>query len=179
MRDESNSFPQLRMIQTLVADPKPYVLSQAYRLRRARPDDAAAVAALLTEAFEDAWDMKKANEVLLENPEVPTTWVIEFDQTVVATASYQIQPREFPDSGWVHYVGAAAAHSGNGLGYAVVWTVIEEAKLAGKRSVRLTTDDWRLPAIRTYLRLGFEPEPWHESHPRRWAEVLKRLADPR
>jgi mycothiol synthase len=39
----------------------------------------------------------------------------------------------------------------------------------------LETDDWRLAAIRTYLRLGFEPDPVEEEHAARWRRVLKIL----
>ncbi len=39
----------------------------------------------------------------------------------------------------------------------------------------LCTDDWRLPAVKTYLNLGFEPEIIHESHPARWKAVFETL----
>ncbi|MDR3689213.1 MAG: hypothetical protein P4L46_07535, partial [Fimbriimonas sp.] len=53
--------------------------------------------------------------------------------------------------------------------------VVVEAAAAGKRDIRLTTDDFRLAAIQTYLNLGFEPDMWHESHPGRWAAILQEL----
>ena len=42
---------------------------------------------------------------------------------------------------------------------------------------RLWTDDWRLPAIKTYLNLGFEPDIEHESHPERWRAVFEKLGN--
>jgi mycothiol synthase len=40
----------------------------------------------------------------------------------------------------------------------------------------LETDDFRLPAVRTYLRLGFVPEPRTPGDARRWSKVLRNLA---
>ena len=48
-------------------------------------------------------------------------------------------------------------------------------KLEPQSSVVLFTDDHRLAAIKTYLKLGFEPQMVHDSHPERWREVLAKL----
>ena len=39
----------------------------------------------------------------------------------------------------------------------------------------LWTDDFRLPALNIYLRLGFQPAHTHDSHPERWREVYRKL----
>jgi hypothetical protein len=39
----------------------------------------------------------------------------------------------------------------------------------------LETDDFRLPAVRTYLRLGFVPEPRAPGDARRRSTVLRNL----
>ena len=41
----------------------------------------------------------------------------------------------------------------------------------------LLTDDPRLPAIKTYLNLGFVPEHRDDTHPARWEAVAGRLAE--
>jgi hypothetical protein len=43
------------------------------------------------------------------------------------------------------------------------------------QAVVLETDDFRLPAVRTYLRLGFVPEPRTPGEARRWSKVLRNL----
>jgi mycothiol synthase len=43
----------------------------------------------------------------------------------------------------------------------------------------LETDDFRLPAVRTYLRLGFVPEPRVAGDQTRWSKVLRKLTRPR
>ena len=42
----------------------------------------------------------------------------------------------------------------------------------GRQRAFLSTDDFRLPAIRTYLKLGFEPYLVHENQRERWRKVL-------
>ncbi len=168
-------FTQLQMKNELERRPSEPILAQGYVLRRAFESDLTSIAEVLTVSFQEAWDTFRVDEVLLANQDVPTTWVIEWNHTVVATASYQLKPTTTPKSGWVHYVGADPNHSGRGLGLAVVSQVLLEIFDAGHESALLTTDDFRLPAIRTYLKLGFEPDLIHESHFQRWQNVLDQL----
>lgn len=149
---------------------------EGYTLREATLTDDVALASLLSESFGDEWDAPRVRQVLLEHPEVPRTFVVERDGDLAATASYQLIPGEWPEAGWVHFVGGAARHAGLGLGGLVTLRVMHEARAAGKREAVLTTDDWRLPAIRTYLKLGFEPNCWHESHAERWEAVRAKLS---
>jgi len=168
--------PQLRMIHKLERLAPAKALPSGYLCREADESDVENLGALISAAFNDRWSNDRVNEVLLQNKDVPKTWVIEWEGQLVATASYQLIPNVFPESGWVHYVAADSAHSGRGLGFIVSWTVVETALREGMKDVRLTTDDWRLPAINTYLKLGFEPDMWHETHPDRWEAVLQTIA---
>ena len=143
-------------------------------VRLARPEDAPALARVLTLAFGEEWSETRVRRELLDHPEVPATFVATVDGEVAATASCQLS-EEFPQAGWVHWVGADPAHGGKGLGRAVTLAVLHAAREDGKQEAGLTTDDPRLAAIRTYLGLGFEPDPWHESHPARWVAVFERL----
>lgn len=45
----------------------------------------------------------------------------------------------------------------------------------GLESAMLQTDDFRLPAIRTYLNLGFTPMIVHENQFARWVLVFAQL----
>ncbi|MGV3613738.1 MAG: GNAT family N-acetyltransferase [Fimbriimonas sp.] len=173
------NLPQLRMHRRdLEGLPEMPILPDGYVLREATAEDADALGVVLTRSFEEPWPAQRVRDVLLDHPEVPTTFLIAHGGVPVATASYQLMPNDFPDSGWVHYVGADPNHGGKGLGYAVVLAVLHAAKGAGKRDSLLTTDDPRLAAIRTYLKLGFEPDLWHESHPERWRAVYQALGVP-
>jgi mycothiol synthase len=163
MRHPLSELPELRPL------PSPY------QLREATDDDARGIGEVLSEAFGDTWSDHRVFDILLHHPEVPRTFVVDHEGSIVATASYQMMPNAFPDSGWVHYVGATARHNGLGLGYIVSRAVLEECLRLEMKDVYLTTDDFRLPAIRTYLKLGFQPDCWHDSHPTRWATVIQNL----
>jgi GNAT superfamily N-acetyltransferase len=167
--------PQLRMRHRLAELPKEIELPEGYRLRLATPDDAAGLAHLLQLAYGYAWDAAGTKEILLRNAEVPKTFLIEADE-IVATASYQVKGNEFPEAGWIHFVAVAPTHQGMRLGYIVSRAVLAECVANERTDAWLTTDDHRLPAIRTYFRLGFEPDPWHDRHPVRWEKVLSNLA---
>ncbi|MDD6884926.1 MAG: GNAT family N-acetyltransferase [Eubacteriales bacterium] len=92
----------------------------------------------------------------------------------VATASAQIG--DDPTRGTVHMVGTNRYYAGNGAGLHAVYVVLKYMKEHGVRTASLLTDDFRLPAIAIYKRLGFEPVAEDESMRRRWAEIDKKLA---
>ena len=45
----------------------------------------------------------------------------------------------------------------------------------GYADIYLTTDDFRLPALKTYLQLGFLPDMFNEEMPERWKMVCQML----
>lgn len=81
-------------------------------------------------------------------------------------------------TGYVHYVGTAPAATGKRLGYWVSLAVLHLFAERGCERARLHTDDFRLPAIKTYWRLGFRPRITHDSHPHRWRKVAETLGIP-
>jgi mycothiol synthase len=174
-----SSLPQLRMRHDLSSLPGARTLPEGYVLRTARDSDIAALKAVLHGSFPEVmWDEAKVRADLLDHPEVPETFLIEWQGEAVATASYQTIEEHFPGCGWVHWVAADPAHGGKNLGYEITRRVVLEAANRARKAVYLTTDDPRLPAIRTYLNLGFEPDRWHESHEERWSKVYLALGMP-
>jgi mycothiol synthase len=147
-----------------------------YTLREYQPGDLEPLAALMQKAFEDPqWTPKKVRAALIDAPDVKQTFVIDYRGTPVATASARLLPEQYPGSGYVHFVAADPAHKGQRLGYIVTLAVLHEFVRLGCNDAVLETDDFRLPAIKTYQNLGFAPENRHESHPERWAETIARL----
>ena len=44
----------------------------------------------------------------------------------------------------------------------------------GMETARLRTDDWRIPAIKTYLKIGFEPDLTSEpDYKERWEKIFE------
>jgi mycothiol synthase len=168
--------PQLRMSLNSSDPLQEISVPDSFELRQANSEDASSLTELLNEAYPNAWTTERTLSALLENSSVPVVFILISGEEVVATASYLQMYDRFPRNGWVHYVGASPRFSGLGLGKIVTQAVVKAALVHGDEKVSLNTDDWRLPAIATYLSLGFRPEPWHESHESRWADVFQQLA---
>lgn len=145
--------------------------------RDAEPADAAELARLLETAFVDpTWTVERVNRALLEAPDVVRTLLLCEDGKIVATASARLAPERFPGSGYLHWVAADPGRAGRGLGRAISLAVLHVFADLGCRDAVLETDDHRLPAIRTYLNLGFTPEDADPSHPERWQSIHEALA---
>jgi mycothiol synthase len=147
-----------------------------YALRAAVPADHGQLAELLSEAFGDRWDAKRVAAEFSPGNGVEATYVVVSPAGVVATASARRLPDRYPEAGYVHYVGARVSERGRRLGEVVTRRVLVHFVAAGLDQAVLETDDFRLPAVRTYLRLGFVPEPRTPGDARRWSKVLRNLA---
>ena len=77
----------------------------------------------------------------------------------------------------VHMVCVRPKERGHRLGYWLTLAVLRYFRDRGFERARLSTDDYRLSAIRAYLDLGFAPELTHPSHPARWDAVLEALGE--
>lgn len=166
--------PQLRMrledVSTL-SQPDP---PAGAHVRRATDDDAVGLARCLSLAFTDSWDVVRVRSALLDAPEVVSTWVVEAEGEIVATASLA-HDANHPDAGVLHWVAALPSHAGQGLGSMVSVAALRTCADIGKRAAVLLTDDRRLAAIRTYRRLGFMPLHTDPSHAERWRTIMAAL----
>jgi mycothiol synthase len=64
------------------------------------------------------------------------------------------------------------------LGTAVCAAATARLLSAGYGRIYLQTDDWRLPALLTYLRLGYVPFLYAADMPSRWQSVCEALGWP-
>ncbi len=80
-----------------------------------------------------------------------------------------------PFGGELGWVAGDPAFAGRGLGAATCAATTSCFLRAGYRRIYLKTDDWRLPAIRVYFRLGFEPFLYLPGMVARWQEVHRAL----
>jgi len=60
--------------------------------------------------------------------------------------------------GMIHWFGVAPAHQGRGLGKALLTECLRTMRSLGHRRAMVGTQLIRLPAIKTYLDMGFVPE---------------------
>ena len=108
-------------------------------------------------------------------PEKDLFFVVDPDGRRVATsASVCHQNKE----GYLHMVAAIPECRGKGIGHAMLSHALEMMEDRGCTHAVLTTDDFRLPAIKTYLDAGFRPVIYHDpdSNMReRWDAVIANL----
>lgn len=81
------------------------------------------------------------------------------------------------DDGYVHMVACRPEYRGLGIGTLMNRVVTKELKDRNIQKAHLTTDDWRIPAIRSYLRCGFVPDESSEDHQKRWNEIRRILSE--
>ncbi len=98
-------------------------------------------------------------------------------ELIVGTASAWQSARD-PGVGYLHMLGVLPDYRGQHLGAALTVATLDYARREGFSAQRLLTDDWRLPAIRLYLALGYDPIVTDCTHPRRWRKVARNLQQP-
>ena len=160
---------------TLADVPPMPTLPAATTIRRARVEDAGALAALLGRAYaSERWDAAVVERELFSDPTVRATLVVETAGRLVATASLQIHP-DAPERGLVRLVATEEDRRRDGLGRAVVIGVLALAQQAGCREARLHTEGDRIAAIALYLQLGFEPVVTSEGERAVWEQLFTSL----
>lgn len=90
-----------------------------------------------------------------------------------------VENSRYPGEGWFRMVGVRADAQGMGAGKLISLAALNALKDRGYQSAVLSTDDHRIPAIRLYLSVGFEPVYSHESHPERWEKIFSILQNSR
>jgi len=173
--------PQLYMIHRNLEALPPVTLPDGYRVRHYRKGDGTAWTAIIAASFERAPERFRFDSVMRIDPAFCPERVFFIETRsgeAAATAAAWRRPKHWPDAGVIHYVGVMPGHRGKRLGYWVTLQAMHRIAREGWEYATLETDDFRLPAIKTYLRLGFEPLCEHETHPRRWREVLQTLGMP-
>ncbi len=175
-------LPQLRMVwpDKLLGQPLDFSPPSGYSLRLYRPGDEARFFEIMELAGWQDW-----NEELLQPwlaKIIPAGWfmvVHEFSDQIVCTAmalhNYKGTHPFWGDLGWL---AGDPRHSGKGLGLAVSAAVTSRFMAAGYRNIQLFTEDYRLAAIRSYLRLGYIPSLYLEGMIDRWQELCEKVGWP-
>jgi mycothiol synthase len=81
----------------------------------------------------------------------------------------------FPGGGELGYLVVAPDHRRQGLGVALIATAVRRLLQGGYRHIFLGVQEWRLPAIRAYLRVGFQPFIHAPGLAERWRSVFAAL----
>ena len=153
--------------------PDPHV-PDGVELRTFRVGDEARWAKLMTGAI-GVWDEESAARLFLGDPGVYSEGVffLVIGEDHVATATDKQLPES--DAGYLHMVAVAPRYRGRGFGRCVSLAALLHMQERGCRQAILDTDDFRLPAIRTYLALDFVPDLVAADHAERWRAIFAEL----
>jgi mycothiol synthase len=179
---EGNRSEQLHMLwpERLLASPPQVEVPRGYVLRTFRGDDAPGYLRLMAAAGFTGWDETMLGRWLLKV--IPRGFFVAFDRAsgeIVATAMAAHNPsRLHLRGGELGWVAGDPRHAGKGLGTAVCAAAIACFIEAGYRRIYLRTDDHRLAALKTYLKLGYVPFLFAPGMRERWQAVCAKLAWP-
>ncbi len=175
----SDSLPQLRMGFTSFDGLVPPEPVAGYGLRTFRPGDEDPWVEILSTGRFKAWDRARLDRMLAGGrAPVPLAGIFfaTYEDRPVGTACTFLHPGERGDVAELGWVAVHPLHRGHGLAAQVCRAVLGFVRELGHGYAYLVTEDFRLPALKTYLRLGFEPELTDPSHPERWEVVRRSLA---
>ena len=168
---------QLRMVwpQDRLHAPPAVTVHSDYDLRVYRPggEDEAGWYRLMELAGFGLWDEDRLAPLLARI--LPNGWFFAVQRStgaLVASAMACHEPRPLhPFGGALNWVCGDPAHTGKGLGMSVCAAVTARLLAAGYEEVYLLTDDWRLPALSIYLKLGYRPLLFAPDMEVRWQAV--------
>ncbi len=109
------------------------------------------------------------------NPEKDLFFVCDKNGKRVATAAAIVRKEGI---GGVHMVAALPECRGKGIGHFLIRRAVNMLYERGFEEMGLTTDDFRLSAIKTYLDAGFRPYLWQDDESdmkKRWDDVIAAL----
>jgi len=176
------SLPQLRMRRPDLAGLPPVEMPEGYALRAYRPGDEEAWAAIMNTGIRlgsGDWTAELCREKLTGRPQFDPAglFLATFGGQPVGSACAWVKQPEEAQVGELHMVCVLPEHRGRRLGYWLSLAALRRFAERGFREVGLSTDDFRLAAVRTYLDLGFQPEHTHPGDAERWLLVLARLRE--
>ncbi len=177
---ESDQRKQLQMVwpKARLENPPDIRPPEDYELRQFTPEDAEPYVRLMQQVGFESWDRDRLATVR-ERVIAGGFFIVEHRPTgqIAATAVAVDNPGDLhPDGGELGWVAADPQHRGKGLGLAVCAAVTARFIEAGYRQIYLKTDDRRLPAIKTYLKLGYEPLLYAGDMAERWRQVRRQLS---
>ena len=147
----------LVMIRESLAELPPLSVPPGYLIRTFRAGDENRWEQVVAASFETP---RTFQAIMREDPSFRPERIFFgiFDGMAVATASAWYHPLWGSQYGYLHFVGVRPDHRGRGLGYwvslAALYRFVEEQR----SMAALETEAFRIPAIKTYLKLGFKPQ---------------------
>lgn len=169
--------PQLIMNRSNLLDLPPIELPPGYAIRSFNDGDEQLLVPIFQECFDPGWSAERVIKTFVEDAcwsPVRMAVLVHGDEVVGTSTAWESSQRR--GHGMVHYVAVASPHRGKKLGRMIVIRTLELLETMGYPDAWLSTDDWRLAAIKVYLSLGFWPVNSNKTDPERWEIVRHKLA---
>jgi mycothiol synthase len=168
------NLPQLVMFKESLENLVPVSVPEGFTVRHFREGDGKHWENIIRASFN--YDCNFEKEIAQnENFKPEKVWFVCDGDKPVATATAWYNGNWDKSVGYLHMVGMLPEYAGKSLGLKVSLAVLHEMQREGRSSAVLNTDDFRLPAIKTYFRLGFKSQCTHESHEGRWKLIREKL----
>ena len=176
-RKPAETNPQLEMLRHNLDELPEIDIPDGYGLRTYLPGDEDAWCKIMEGNVGKEWTPEKCREKLTGDPRFNAKslfFATSGEEPVASACAWTRLPDE-QVIGEVHMVAALQDHRGKRLGHLVNTAVLHRLKELGFQKAHLLSDDWRIPAIKSYLTAGFQPLNTHESHPFRWEKIYDQL----
>ncbi|MAF13106.1 hypothetical protein CMK11_21855 [Candidatus Poribacteria bacterium] len=177
------SLAQLRMVwpASRVACPPTVELPAEYVLREYAPaDDERRFYEIMDLAGWPGWDGGRLRPTL--SKVIPRGWFVvasrDTDIAVGTAMCLHNYKRVTPFWGNLGWLACDPAHSGRGIGKALTAAVVSRFIEAGYEKIDLYSEDFRLAALKTYLRVGFHPLLYADDMSGRWEDICRRIGWP-
>ena len=177
---EENSSLQLQMVwpEHLHNAPPAVKLPAGYALRTHQPGDRPRFFQLMELAGWPGWDEEALQPWL---PRIlPQGWfmAIHEESGEIVASAMALYSDVYPSGGELGWLAGGPAHTGKGLGLSVSAAVIARFCEEGFRKIHLYTEDYRLAALKIYLKLGFVPLLYTPEMPELWRAICHQLEWP-
>jgi mycothiol synthase len=155
------------------------VIGSEYTIRTFEPGDEAGLGRVYFASALNAETVEQVRSLLHAHPcfKPERVFVALAGDRIVGTASAWRSSRD-PEAGYLHMLSVLPDHRGKNLGAALTVETLRYTRNEGLTVQRLLTDDWRRPAIRLYLSLGYVPIIVDATHQGRWQKLGLYLQQP-
>jgi mycothiol synthase len=177
---DNDSSAQLQMVwPEHLLHVQPYIrLPSGYTLRTYLHGDETRFFKLMELAGWPGWNEDVLQPWLLRI--LPEGWFVavhEQSGEIVASAM-ALRSETYSSGGELGWLAADPTHIGKGLGMAVSAAVTARFIDEGYLNIHLYTEDFRLAALKTYLKLGYVPFPYASEMLDRWRNICDQLQWP-
>lgn len=155
-------------------------LPSGYEMRTYQPGDEAAWSYIMSKTIGGDPSPERCSKDIIQKPQFSPDilfFVTHHETPVGSACAWRKSPDE-KETGYVHMVGVLEEHRGKNLGYILTLKTLHWFRDRGFKCAVLHTDDFRIPAVKIYLKLGFVPVFVDDTHTPRWKALKEKLGIP-